>query len=243
MTYRWSQTPNSQAAAQGRLLARPAPSIIETSQTGLLPIELNGGGDALLAVPANYQSRQPVPFILMLHGAGGTARAGLTPLLPLIEELGVIALAVGSREQTWDALIDSYGPDVSCIDQALAYTFRHYSLDPSHLAIGGFSDGASYALSLGLINGDLFRQILAFSPGFMVPGKRHGSPSIYVSHGTHDTVLPINLCSRRLVPQLQCWGYDVHYHEFDGTHTIPLPIAREAAAWFLGRKNEQAETA
>src|SRR5690349_9995977 len=115
MTYRWSQTPNSQAAAQGRLLARPAPSIIETSQTGLLPLELNGGGDALLAVPANYQSRQPVPFILMLHGAGGTARAGLTPLLPLIEELGVIALAVGSREQTWDALLDGYGPDVSCI--------------------------------------------------------------------------------------------------------------------------------
>jgi len=233
MTYHWSQTPNNQAAAQGRLLARPASSIEETSQTGLLPLELSGGCDALLAAPASYQ---PMPFILMLHGAGGTARAAITPLLPFIEELGVLVLAVGSREQTWDALLDGYGPDVSCIDQALAYTFRHYSVDPSHLAIGGFSDGASYALSLGLINGDLFRQILAFSPGFIVQGKRHGSPSIYVSHGTHDTVLPIHLCSRRLVPQLQRWGYDVHYHEFDGTHTIPLPIAREAAIWFLGRK-------
>jgi phospholipase/carboxylesterase len=236
MTYPWSQTPNSRAAAQGRLLARPAPSIMETTQTGLLPLELSGRCDAFLAVPASYQPRQPVPFILMLHGAGGTARAGLTPLLPLIEELGVLALAVGSREQTWDALLDSYGPDVSCIDQALAYTFRHYSVDSSHLAIGGFSDGASYALSLGLINGDLFRQIIAFSPGFIVPGKRHGVPYIYVSHGTHDNVLPINRCSRRLVPQLQRWGYDVHYHEFDGTHTIPLPIAHEAAVWFLGRK-------
>jgi predicted esterase len=151
----------------------------------------------------------------------------------------LLVLAVGSREQTWDALLDSYGPDVSCIDQALAFTFRHYAVDPSHLAIGGFSDGASYALSLGLINGDLFRQIIAFSPGLMVPGKRHGAPFIYVSHGTHDDVLPINLCSRRIVPQLQRWGYDVHYHEFDGTHTIPLPIAREAAIWFLGGSNEQ----
>lgn len=31
----------------------------------------------------------------------------------------------------------------------------------------GFSDGASYALSLGLPNGNLFSHIVAFSPGFM----------------------------------------------------------------------------
>jgi predicted esterase len=153
----------------------------------------------------------------------------------------MLLLATGSREQTWDALLGSYGPDVSCINQALAYTFQHYAVDPSHLAIAGFSDGASYALSLGLINGDLFRQIIAFSPGFIVSGKRRGTPRIYVSHGTHDNVLPINLCSRRIVPQLRRWGYDVHYHEFDGTHTVPLPIAREAIARFLHEGNQGSE--
>jgi phospholipase/carboxylesterase len=35
------------------------------------------------------------------------------------------------------------------------------------VALGGFSDGASYALSLDLTNGDLFASLIAFSPGFI----------------------------------------------------------------------------
>ena len=37
------------------------------------------------------------------------------------------------------------------------------------MCASGFSDGASYALSLGAANGDLFTHIAAFSPGFMRP--------------------------------------------------------------------------
>jgi predicted esterase len=29
-------------------------------------------------------------------------------------------------------------------------------------------------------------------------------------------------------------GYDVTYREFDGPHTVPPDIAREAADWFVG---------
>jgi phospholipase/carboxylesterase len=58
-------------------------------------------------------------------------------------------------------------------------------------------------------------------------------PHIYISHGTHDAVLPIERCSRRLVPILERAGYDVKYHEFDGPHTIPPDIAREAVEWFV----------
>ncbi len=68
-----------------------------------------------------------------------------------------------------------FGPDVRFIDKALSKVFGSYRIDPSHLAVAGFSDGASYALSLGLPNGDLFSHIIAFSPGFMrAPSKvRH----------------------------------------------------------------------
>jgi phospholipase/carboxylesterase len=83
------------------------------------------------------------------------------------------------------------------------------------------------------INGDLFSHVIAFSPGFMAPKEQHGSPQIFISHGTHDPVLPIDRCSRRIVPQLQQSGYDVHYREFDGPHTVPLEIAREAVDWFV----------
>jgi hypothetical protein len=56
-------------------------------------------------------------------------------------------------------------------------------VDPTRLAVGGFSDGTSYALSLGLTNGDLFSHVLAFSPGFAVPARRRGRPRLFLSHG------------------------------------------------------------
>ncbi len=51
-------------------------------------------------------------------------------------------------------------------------------MDAGRVGIGGFSDGASYALSLGLTNGDLFTHVLAFSPGFMRPASQVGRPKV-----------------------------------------------------------------
>lgn len=47
-------------------------------------------------------------------------------------------------------------------------------------------------------------------------------------------MLPIDQCSRRIVPELKRLGYDVTYREFDGRHTLPPEIASEAMQWFLG---------
>jgi predicted esterase len=134
---------------------------------------------------------------------------------------------------TWDVIEGGYGPDVAFIDRALDQTFSRYAVDPRHIAAEGFSDGASYALSLGLTNGDLFTSVIAFSPGFMAPEERQGSPRIFISHGTRDQVLPIDRCSRRIVPRLKSSGYDVLYREFDGPHTVPQEIVRESLDWFL----------
>jgi phospholipase/carboxylesterase len=55
-----------------------------------------------------------------------------------------------------------------------------------------------------------------------------------VSHGTGDQVLPIDRCSRRLVPALQDDGYDVTYREFDGGHEVPRGMRRRAVTWLTG---------
>jgi len=170
--------------------------------------------------------------VLLLHGAGGDAEGGLGLLQPLADAANLLLLAPASRRQTWDVIGGAYGPDVELLDRALMEVFNRYAVDSSRLAIGGFSDGASYALSLGLINGDLFTHVIAFSPGFIAPGARHGQPRIFVSHGTRDDVLPIDVCSRRIVPQLQRTEYDVQYREFDGPHVVPPEIAQEAVSWF-----------
>jgi len=81
-------------------------------------------------------------------------------------------------------------------------------LDPERIAVG-FSDGAYYAISLGITNEDLVRHTLAFSPGFIAPAATVGSPCVFVSHGTHGAALPIDRCRHRLVPELKRAGYDV----------------------------------
>jgi phospholipase/carboxylesterase len=200
---------------------------------GLQPLTFGYARDSYLYVPASYQAERPIPLVLLLHGAGGHARQGIDLLQGLADAAGLVLLAPASREPTWDLLVDrSYGPDVTMIDWALEHIFSHYAIDPARLAVGGFSDGASYALSLGITNGDLFTHVLAFSPGFMAPAGQRGRPRIFVSHGTRDKVLPIGPCSRRIVPQLKRGDYDVLYREFDGGHTIPPEIALEAIDWF-----------
>jgi poly(3-hydroxybutyrate) depolymerase len=191
--------------------------------------------DALLYVPRGYRDDQPVPLAVMLHGSGGTAEHGLAILRTHSDDANFAILAPASREHTWDAILGGYGPDVDFIDAAIDATFDCCGIDPAHIAIGGFSDGASYALSLGLTNGELFSHVIALSPGFMAPTGQCGAPSVYLSHGTQDTVLPIDRCSRPLVPALEEAGYELRYHEFDGGHVLPEEVRREAVEWFVGR--------
>lgn len=220
----------------GRLTARP-PSTPPTNDgtPGLQPLQLAGRRDGLLYVPDGYAPGRPAALAVMLHGAGGNAGHGLSLLRPFADQRNIILVAPASRLGSWDVITNrAFGKDVIFIDQALNLVFGRYALDPARVAVGGFSDGASYALSLGLTNGDLFTHVIAFSPGFAYTEEERGKPAVFVSHGTRDRVLPIDPCSRRLVPRLQRKGLAIHYQEFDGEHQVPDPIAAGAAAWFLG---------
>ncbi|HEX5595599.1 MAG TPA: phospholipase [Micromonosporaceae bacterium] len=209
----------------GRLAARPNRPVSPSGRTGLLTLDGPDGELLALAyVPAPADER-PYHVVLLLHGAGGDPRQGLDLLLPLADEHRLLLIAPKSTASTWDLIIDGYGPDVRRIDRILEEILSSYPTDS--LLIGGFSDGASYALSLGLTNGDLFGAVLAFSPGFAAPLVTHGQPRLFVSHGTNDRVLPVDVCSRRLVARLTALNYDITYEEFDGGHEVP--------EWLLGR--------
>jgi len=198
---------------------------------GLGRLEVDGGAGGLVYVPAGVGPELPTPLVLLLHGAGATAQHGLDLLIGQADDAGLVLVAPSSQGETWDLLLGGYGPDVAWIDRALAEVFLRLPVDSTRLAVGGFSDGASYALSLGLTNGDLFSHVLAFSPGFAAPARRRGRPRLFLSHGTRDRVLPIHACSRRLVPELRQTGYQVRYREFEGGHVIPPAIVLDAVAW------------
>ena len=126
----------------------------------------------------------------------------------------------------------NYGIDVAALDFSLSHVFTHVKIRPDKLAISGFSDGASYALTIGMENGDLFRHVIAFSPGFAAPTSQQGEPRFFISHGIRDTVLPIDRCSRTIVPRLRAASYSVEYKEFDGPHTVPHDIREDAMMWW-----------
>ena len=197
-----------------------------------------GGGsgrDGLLILPASYRSDTPAPLVVVMHGASGSARR-VSSLFAVADELGIIVLAPESRDRTWDAIRGYFGPDIDFLNRALAHTFDRCAVDRRRLAIGGFSDGASYGLSVGLASGDPFTHVVACSPGFVIPGPTRGKPRIFISHGTADQILAIDTTSRRIVPELKRAGYDVTYREFDGPHAVPPAIGREALTWFAGTK-------
>ena len=97
--------------------------------------------------------------------------------------------------------------------------------------MAGFSDGGTYSLSLGLINGDFFSRVVAYSPGFVLGGSRHGKPQMFITHGTRDGILPIDSTSRVIVPALRQAGYDVEYHEFDGGHGVTQALLEQSVDW------------
>ena len=215
-------------------LTAPDPVPADRLAPGCHTLGTGGERDGVVSVPA---AAGPLPLIVMLHGAGGTGRRAARLMGPAAEAAGCIVLAPDSRGATWDAITGPFGPDVAFVSRALAQVIARCDVDPARVALAGFSDGATYALGLGLANGDRFTHLLAFSPGFLIPARPRGAPGIFVSHGVADEVLPIDRCSRKLVPALRRQGYHVRYREFEGRHEVPPAIAREGLVWLLDRTN------
>jgi phospholipase/carboxylesterase len=217
-----------------RLKARAGTGPFQGASIGLQQsLGLSAGRDGILWVPTGYTPATPAPLLVLLHGATGLSTNWFGSYGTRANARGLIIVAPDSRAFTWDAIHGDFGADVAFIDAALTATFQKVAVDPNRIAIGGFSDGASYALALGTANGDLFSRIVAYSPGFVPAAERVGKPKLFVSHGLSDTVLPINGASRVIVPRFLADGYDVTYREFEGGHEVPAVISDQALDWLF----------
>ncbi|PLQ00279.1 alpha/beta hydrolase [Cupriavidus pauculus] len=218
------------------LLGRMTFTHAEPSQPALPPgrhrLGIADERDAVLYVPAGLGPAQ-APLLVMFHGAGGFPEKVLPFIEPHADMHGFLVLAPHSTFPTWDIVIGGNGPDLERLQQALAAVSARYRICRDRLAFAGFSDGASYALSIGITNGDIASHIIAFSGGFMSVFTQEGTPKVFIAHGLADEQLPVHTSGRANAAKLKAAGYDVEYVEFNGMHAIQPAIVTEAIRFFL----------
>jgi phospholipase/carboxylesterase len=219
-----------QQGDRGRLTARPGRDGGRCAP-GERWLELGSGRRALMRVTAGGRGGRK-GLILALHGAGsGGSRGGLYVFRGGWDEPGVVLIAPAAEGTTW-SFLRGRDTDLPFVDRALARAFARCRVDPRRIAVGGFSDGATYALALGLANGDLFRAIMALSPGGAPVDRTVGKPRVFIAHGTLDGVLPLARTSGPLVRELREAGYRVTFRQFRGGHRVLPEVSREAVRWF-----------
>lgn len=205
-----------------RLQARPQ-DVSRSLAPGLRRVAA-GGTKMKFYVPPTAAAHERAPLVVFLHGALRTVDPFVYAHRNVADATGTCLLAPFSSKRTWDALTLDYGPDIQGLDDALGWMFEHYPIDPARIALSGFSDGATYALAVGRANGGLFRTVIAYSPGGLLPVLPVGNPQLVVTHGRADPVLPFRTTNEVIVPWLQAHGYDVRFEPFEGGHVMPRQV-------------------
>lgn len=192
-----------------------------------------------LSVPRSYTYTTPLPLLVLLHGANENERGMLLQFDNYYKKTApdpCIIMCIKSQRDTWH--LHRLDLDSEHIDSQLRVVLKLFNVDRTRIGIGGFSDGATLALTLGQVNGDLFSHVLAFSPGQSLANptiiaKQQKKAKIFIAHGIRDVVLPIDKCSRKIVPKLGEQRFEFLYHEFGEGHLMTQTTKERALQFFL----------
>lgn len=131
----------------------------------------------------------------------------------------------------------SFLASVDALDAAVDAACAEFGLRREQAVFGGFSQGASLALALGLRAGAGPHPagILCMS-GFLpeVEGLEYDwnpeLPPVLVQHGTHDPMLPVQR-GRAAAQALAQHGVPTVYAEYPMAHQVALESIEQGAAW------------
>ncbi len=106
---------------------------------------------------------------------------------------------------------------------------RRFGLDDSRTVIGGFSQGAMVSTNL-VLRSQVSPALLAVFSGTLLCrdewqklAESHPGCQVLQSHGRQDPILPL-VPAQQLQALLTGSGFSVEFCEFNGPHTIPMPV-------------------
>ena len=187
------------------------------------------------------------PLLVLLHGAGRRADRMIERLASEADARGIVLVAPTSIGVTWDTVSRAEEPqspystlanslarrfitshDADRVEAAIAALAKIVPVDRARTVLAGFSDGATFALAMGMSRNHPFSAVMAWSPGIAIEtaSPAHGR-KVFVSHGRQDPVLSFNTDCAEIVPLIQSEGAVVYFLPFKGGHEMP-EIAQDA---------------
>ena len=211
----------------------------EPSPTGHVWIE-KSESRALLLTPDEIDPQRSYPLITLLHGAGRQDEMLSKLFREEPERRQALFLTPRSYLPTWDLIAGAGRNDLDFLEHAHNLIYRRYPIDPQRQALLGYSDGASYALSLGLSNPEIFSAVMGWAAGFELFDREAAAgsskkPRVLLEYGTHDPVFPFEQVALPMRANLERLGYDVAFRvDEGGKHWPSGTFHTEALDWFFG---------
>jgi predicted esterase len=212
--------------------------------TGFVRIE-HEASSAILLTPDEIDRGRRYPLFTVLHGAGRQDAALAKGYRHEPARRQALFLIPRSVEPTWDLIAGSERRDLDFLEYAYDLIYRRYPIDPLQQGLIGYSDGASYALSVGLCNASMFRALMVWAAGFLVldpptaEAFRRSSPSgarprVYLEYGTHDELFDFQQVALPMRENLEKAGLDVTFSVDEGGRHWPSgDFHREALDWYF----------
>lgn len=185
----------------------------EASPTGVVQVE-HGDDRAVLLVPKTLEAGRLYPLITVLHGAGRQDEMLARTFRHEPDTRDALFLIPRSHHPTWDLIVGEGHPDMDFLEFAYDLIYRRYPIDPACQALIGYSDGASYGLSIGLSNPQIFSAVMGWAAGFkLIEEPLAGSPKprVLLEYGSHDQLFPFEQVALPMRADLERLGYEVSF--------------------------------
>ena len=203
--------------------------------------------------PDDYDASLQYPLFILLHGFGANMQdlASLSPAInregyvyacpqaPMSFQLGPGMVGYGWTPRGAEATPEDIQNAEDALDTFFVEIMEKYQVSPGNVILSGFSQGGGMTYRCGLRQPNLFAGLAVLSGTLpdtdalkaRLPEERN--QSIFVVHGTADSVLPIDR-GRAAHEFLQSAGYQPQYKEYPMAHEISPDVLSDLVQWASG---------